>query len=180
MQFWQPFAKFCDKWPKRFCSISQNDKQYIRSSKKCFSSNCSYGQVEFSFDNPPKVCRKKAQNFLLKIPNWYKKSKSLFSFLMPLWTWRRQFWQHRRKRSDERPKLFGSMSENDLKISFLSEKKIFFLSKCSYGDIEWKFDGTTEIFPTKGEKSSSQCAKMNRKYTFFRKFNFPPTVPLDT
>ena len=60
-----------------------------------------------------------------------------------------------------------------------SRKKILFSSKCSYGDVKWSSDGTAENFPTKGEKFSSQCAKMNRKYTFFRKFSFPPTVPMD-
>ena len=85
---------------------------------------------------------------------------------MPLWTCWRQFRQHRRKRSDERPKLFDSMSENYLKFSNLSEKKLLFLWNCSYGNVEWSFDGTAEIFPTKGQKSLSQCAIMNIKYTF--------------
>ena len=78
------------------------------------------------FRQPLQNLSEKSKNFLLKHSNWYKNSKSLFSFLLSLWTSWKQFRQHRRKNSVEKPKLFGSMSENYLKYSFFSEKNVFF------------------------------------------------------
>ena len=150
MHFWQLFGNFGEKRPKSFCSMSQTDKKYILSSKNCFSSNCSYGQVECSFDNPSKSLSEKGQKFLAQSLKLISKFKILFSFFLSLWTSWKQSRQHHRKYSDERPKLFGSMSEIYLKISILSKENV--LRKMFLWRRRMEFWRTAENFPTKGQK----------------------------
>ena len=70
------------------------------------------------------------------------------------------------------------MSQND-KPYIRSSKKCF-SSNWSYGQVECSFDNIAENIPLKSRNYLAQCAIMNRKYTFFRKYSFPQTVPLDT
>ena len=50
ISFWQKRRKFVDKKPRNFWSMSENDKKKHNFPQRFFSSNCSYGHLESSFD----------------------------------------------------------------------------------------------------------------------------------
>ena len=164
MQFWQLFGKIGEKGPKSFYSMSQNDKKYIRSSKNCFSSNCSYGQVECSFDNSSKSlseiisCSKsqidiKIQNFVFLLFVPMDKLKTVSTTSPKIFRWKAEpIWLNVR---------------NYLKISILSKENV--LRKMFLWRRRAEFRRHCRNFPTKGPKIFAQGPKKLRKDRFLKK-----------
>ena len=109
--------------------MSQTDKKYIRSSKNCFSSNCSYWQVESSFDAPPKIFRQKAKNICLNVRYWIEItlfSENIVFLKLFLWTRKMQFWQPLRRIVEKMGRrVFAQVPQMLKKHSYL--KNMFFL-----------------------------------------------------
>ena len=94
---------------------------YFRTS---FSSKCSAGHVECSFDNS-------AEKFLteLKYFRWMSEndiknvsSRNLFFLKVVIWTLRMQFWKPRQKSFENKPEITRSVSQNDFgKVFFFKE-----------------------------------------------------------
>ena len=125
IEFWHSLRNFFEKRPKNLFSMCKINLKNLNFSEHCLSSDCSFGDVNCNFDNPSKSFSEKGQKFLAQGLKLISKFKILFSFFLSLWTSWKQSRQHHRKYSDERPKLFGSMSENYLKFSILSKEKCF-------------------------------------------------------
>ena len=150
MQFWQLFGKIGEKRPESFGSMSQKDKKYIRSSKICFSSNCSYGQVECSFHNSSKSLSETGQKILAQSLKMIQKFKKfVFLLIVPM--------DKLKTVSTTSPNVFRWKAEP----TWLNVQKLFeifncverkmFSANCSYGDVEWSF-GTAENFRQKAQK----------------------------
>ena len=147
--------KIWRKKAENFCSISQTDKKYIRSSKNCFSSNCSCGQVECSFDNPSKSlsevisCSKsqidiKNQNFVFLLFVPMDKLKTVSTTSPKIFRWKAEpIWLNVR---------------NYLKISILSKENV--LRKMFLWRRRAKFRRHCRNFPTKGPKIFAQGPKI--------------------
>ena len=91
-----------------------------------FSSKCSAGHVECSFDNS-------AEKFLteLKYFRWMSEndmknvsSRNLFFLKVVIWTLRMQFWKPRQKSFDNKPEITRSVSQNDFGKVFFSKNLI--------------------------------------------------------
>ena len=155
--------------------MSQTDKKYIRSSKNCFSSNCSSGHVECSFqDTSEKFSITKCQTNFAQCPKRYKMHtffNKLFFLKLFLWTCGRQFWQLFGKFGEKGPKSFCSMSQTDKK--YIRSSKNCFSSNCSSGHVECSFQDTSEKFSiTKCQTNFAQCPKRYKMHTFFNKLFF--------
>ena len=76
------------------------------------------------------------------------------------------------------PKIFRWKAEtiwlNVRKLfeNFNSVEREMSSANCSYGDVKWSFDGTAEIFPTKGPKIFAQGPKKLGKHRFLKKMFF--------
>ena len=92
LHFWQRQRKTLAKGQN--LSLNVQNWQKISFFKFFFSSKCSYGHVDCSFNNCAKKVWQKAKFFLFKVQNcWKSKALSEFLFLkMFLWTHWIHFW----------------------------------------------------------------------------------------
>ena len=74
IHFWQPRQKNFVRRPKTFRSTSENDEKIFFSKKKYFSSICSSGQVECSFDNFAVKFSTKGWKLFAQCPKMIKKN----------------------------------------------------------------------------------------------------------
>ena len=167
MGFWQPLQKFVGKGQK---FLAQSLKLIQKFKKFIFLLIVPMDKLKTVSTTTPKIFRWKAET------NWLNVRKIFENFnfverkrLRKKFSWRRRvgFWQPLQKFVGKRPENSCSKSQIDTKI-----QKLHFPSYFPYGQVENSLDNNAENFPTKGQKSLSQCAIMNRKYTFSQKISF--------
>ena len=101
----------------------ENNCIFFRTS---FSSKCSAGHVECSFDNPAEKFLTKLKYFRWMSENDMKivSSRNLFFLKVVIWTLRMQFWKPRRKSFDNKPETTRSVSQMILEKYFFSKNLI--------------------------------------------------------
>ena len=137
MQFWIPCRKIVDKRAKYFCSISVFVKKNFKNDS--FSSNCSSGHTDCSFDNPKQYSTGNRKGSAQGSEFFGKKNVIPKNFL---WKLKMQFWQHSCKNSGTYSKLLALLSANSLPYFFLNRLS----SNCSYWQKGCSFDKPVNNF----------------------------------
>ena len=142
-----------------FCSTSEKDRKLLVPSKKQnFSSNCSCGHVECSFDKLVRKFREKAQKCSLIVRKRLKNDEKFSPQNVPMDTYNAVS-TNLLQSFARRPKNHRSGSECDKKTSIK-----FFFSSFFYGHVDCNFDKPAKNVSPKDRKLSALYVKKRTNY----------------